>query len=56
MTSDRYQLLTPVVKIGIKHDTESFDCGHPELSRFLKRLGLVKKIDVIPVILTLLIS
>ena len=43
MTSDRYQLLTPVVKIGTEHDTESFDCGRPELNRFLKRYAIINQ-------------
>ena len=43
MTNDRLQLLTPVVKIGTGHDTESFDCGRPELNRFLKRYAVVNQ-------------
>jgi hypothetical protein len=43
MTRDRYQFLTPIVKIGIRQDTESFDCGRPELNRFLKRYAVINQ-------------
>lgn len=43
MTIDHVQRLTPVVKIGIGHDTETFDCGSPELKRFLNRYAIVNQ-------------
>ena len=43
MTGDHVQCLTPLVKIGIGHDTVSFDCGRPELNRFLKRYAIVNQ-------------
>jgi predicted N-acetyltransferase YhbS len=43
MTSDSFQILTSVIKIGIEHDVESFDCGRPELNRFLKRYAIVNQ-------------
>jgi GNAT superfamily N-acetyltransferase len=35
--------LMPVEKIGSQHDTEPFDCGRPELNRFLKRYAVLSQ-------------
>ena len=35
--------LKPVEKIGPQHDTEPFDCGRPELNRFLKRYAVLSQ-------------
>ncbi len=43
MISDSFQILTSVAKIKIEHDVESFDCGRPELNRFLKRYAIVNQ-------------
>lgn len=43
MASEPYPFLSPVVKIGIEHETEPFDCGHSELNRFLKRYAVVSQ-------------
>lgn len=36
-------LLSPVEKLKIEHDTESFDCGREELNRFLKKFALASQ-------------
>jgi len=43
MASDPSQPFTPVQKIGPQHDTDPFDCGQPELNRFLKRYALISQ-------------
>jgi len=43
MTNDSPLHYTPVEKIGVEHDTDSFDCGKTELNRFLKRFALVNQ-------------
>jgi GNAT superfamily N-acetyltransferase len=35
--------LSPVEKIPFDHDIESFDCGYPELNRFLQRYAIVNQ-------------
>jgi hypothetical protein len=43
MTSDDFLPFTPVEKIRFGHDTESFQCGYPELERFLKHYAIVNQ-------------
>lgn len=43
MTSDDLLPFAPVEKIRFDHDTESFQCGYPELERFLKRYAVVNQ-------------
>jgi GNAT superfamily N-acetyltransferase len=43
MTDGSPLLYTPLVKIGVEHDTDPFDCGRSELNRFLKRYALVNQ-------------
>lgn len=35
--------LTPVEKLRIEHDTDSFDCGFEELNRFLKKFAFASQ-------------
>lgn len=35
--------LSPVEKLSIEHDTESFDCGLEELNRFLKKFAFASQ-------------
>ncbi len=43
MTVDSSPPLSPVQKIGVEHDVESFACGRPELDRFLKLYALINQ-------------
>jgi GNAT superfamily N-acetyltransferase len=43
MAGDASESFTPVQKIGPQHDTDPFDCGQPELNRFLKRYALISQ-------------
>jgi GNAT superfamily N-acetyltransferase len=43
MASDASLPLTFVEKIGPEHETARFDCGRPELDRFLKRYALINQ-------------
>lgn len=43
MTGQASGALSPVEKLGAGHDTRPFDCGRPELNRFLKNFALASQ-------------
>ena len=43
MTIDSSPPLSSVQKIAVEHGVESFECGRPELDRFLKRYALISQ-------------